>query len=167
VKKIACAVVLCVSLAGSLVEAQSRKTKVERLHLPGPVLFQKGSFLLAPGSEEALQVVVAYLKKYPAITKMRIEGHTHMQGDHKVNLILSERRAVTVSRWLVAHGVDCKRLVPVGFGESRPIVKIEKTEDDRATNRRIMFINAELEGKPIMGMSVDGGASQLAGDPCK
>ena len=64
-------------------------------------------------------------------------------------------------------GSDCKRLLPVGFGETRLIVNPEKTPEDKATNRRVAFVNAHINGKPIGSFPADGGAPVVSGDPCK
>ena len=71
---------------------------------------------------------------------------------------------MTVARWLVGKGIDCKRLIPVGFGETKPVAD-NKTPDGKAQNRRTDFINAELDGKAVMGMPVDGGAPKVL-DAC-
>jgi OOP family OmpA-OmpF porin len=79
--------------------------------------------------------------------------------------MLSEKRAMAVARWLVGHGVACGRVIPVGFGQTKPVVPND-TPDNKAQNRRVAFVNAALKGKPIGGAPVDGGG-KVAGDPCK
>jgi OOP family OmpA-OmpF porin len=61
-------------------------------------------------------------------------------------------------------GVDCKRLLPVGFGETRPIAS-NKTAEGRAKNRRTDFVNAAIAGKAIDVTALDAGGV-AAGDPC-
>jgi OOP family OmpA-OmpF porin len=95
---------------------------------------------------------------------MRIEVHTDNTGGSAFNQSLSEKRALEVAKALVAKGVDCKRLVPVGFGETKPRGD-NSTPEGKALNRRTMFVNAGLRGRPIGGMPVEGGG-KLAGDPC-
>ncbi len=136
------------------------------VELPGPVLFETGKAVLLPESDAVLDIVDKYLKAKPEITKLRIEGHTDGDGNAPDNTTLSKARAMAVSQWLVAKGNECKRLVPVGFGEDRLLVKPEKNDEDKATNRRVVFVNAEIKDKPIGGLPVDGGG-QIAGDPCK
>jgi OOP family OmpA-OmpF porin len=135
------------------------------LKLPGPVNYETGKATVKTESEPALAHVKAYLDDKQTITMLRIEVHTDAQGADDWNQRLSEQRALAVAQWLVAHGVDCKRLLPVGFGESRPIAD-NTTAEGRAQNRRTMFVNAALRGRPIGGMPVDGGG-KVAGDPCK
>jgi OmpA-OmpF porin, OOP family len=144
--------------------------KVEggQLKLPGPVVFETNSDKLKPESDPVLEIVHEYLKAKPDITLLRIEGHTDMDGQDAANQTLSEKRALSVGRWLVAKGTDCKRLLPVGFGESKPVAgtKDKQTEEEKAQNRRTAFVNAALKGKPIGGLPTDGGG-KVAGDPCK
>ena len=137
------------------------------VELPGPVLFETSTARLRPESDPVLEVVLAYMKAKPEVTKLRIEGHTDTDGDNKSNMTLSSNRAIAVSQWLVAKGVDCRRLVPVGFGEERPMVSPDKTPEDKATNRRVVFVNAEMKGEPVGGLPLDGGPpGVVAGDPC-
>jgi len=140
--------------------------KKGEIELPGPVMFETDTAKLKPESDAVLDIVLKYLKATPAVTKLRIEGHTDTDGDDAHNWTLSKARAMAVSQWLTAKGVDCKRLVPVGFGESRPLVSPETSPADKARNRRVVFVNAERDGKPIGTLPVDGGG-RLAGHPCK
>jgi len=135
------------------------------LKLPGPVVFETGSDKLKPESDEVLAIVQDYLEAKPKVSLLRIEGHTDSDGKREANQTLSEQRSLAVARWLVAKGIDCKRLIPVGFGQEKPIAD-NATPEGKAQNRRTAFVNAALDGKPIGGMPVDGGG-KVAGDPCK
>lgn len=70
--------------------------------------------------------------------KMRIEigGHTDDQGSASYNLRLSESRAKAVADYLIAKGIDPKRLQYRGYGKTRPIAD-NKTEEGQAKNRRV------------------------------
>ncbi len=132
------------------------------LKLTDPVLFFDGGDRLKPESEKALGVVKDYLDAKTYITLLRVEGHTDADGD--ANQKLSERRARVVARRLVGMGVDCKRLLPVGFGGTKPVAPND-TAENKSKNRRLAFVNAALRGRPIGGMAADGGG-KAAGDPC-
>jgi OOP family OmpA-OmpF porin len=134
------------------------------LKLPGAVLFRTGTADLDPVSDPVLEVVLDYLTSKPEITLLRIEGHTDSDGTPPANQVLSERRAMAVAHWLVDAGIDCHRLIPVGFGETKPLVPNSSAEN-KAQNRRVAFLNAAVNGKHIGGLPVDGGG-RLAGDPC-
>jgi outer membrane protein OmpA-like peptidoglycan-associated protein len=51
-------------------------------------------------------------------------------------MTLSERRATSVVRALVARGVPADRLDPAGFGLERPVAD-NGTREGRAKNRRV------------------------------
>jgi OOP family OmpA-OmpF porin len=144
------------------------KKKGDQLELPGPVVFKTGSDVLEPESDEVLNIVYEYLKQTPKVTLLRIEGHTDNDGTKDSNQTLSERRAISVAHWLVAKGIDCHRLLPVGFGQTKPVAGTpdQQTPEEKAQNRRVAFVDAAIDGKPIGNKPVDAGGKP-AGDPCK
>jgi hypothetical protein len=87
--------------------------------------------------------------------------HSDAQGDTGANQAMTEARALSTARALVARGVDCKRLLPVGFGETKP-VSDNRTADGRAANRRTTLVPAALNGKLIGGMPPTAAAWSLA-----
>ncbi len=135
------------------------------LVIPSPILFKTGTDEILKESEPSLEHVKKYLTDKSYISKLRIEGHTHSKGSQMLDQVLTEKRAMAVAKWLIKNGIDCNRLVTVGFGGTKPI-EDNSTAEGRAMNVRISFINAELKGKAIGGMPLDGGGN-LAGDPCK
>ena len=135
------------------------------LQLPGPVLFAPGTSTLLPESDAVLQIVHDYLKAKPEVTKMRVEGHSDLSGNEASNMQLSKDRAMACVKWLRDKGTDCNRLLPVGFGETKPIKNPEQNEDDKAQNRRVMFISVEKNGNALQ-TPLDGGG-QSAGNPCQ
>lgn len=70
--------------------------------------------------------------------KVEIQGHTDNYGTDSYNQKLSERRANAVKAVLIKQGVDGKRLVTKGFGESHPVDSNE-TDQGRAYNRRVVY----------------------------
>lgn len=150
-------------------EAPPRRTQYQvennRLVTPVPVVFQTNSDKLKPESEPALEHVRAYLTEKSYVSTLRIEVHSDNQGDPQKNQTLTEQRALAVARALIAKGVDCKRLLAVGFGDSKPVAD-SRTPEGRAENRRVSFINAALRGRPIGGMPLDGGGRSASADLC-
>jgi len=65
-----------------------------------------------------------------------VEGHTDSIGTERYNQRLSERRARSVTDYLVRGGIARNRLSPKGYGESRPVASND-TADGRAQNRRV------------------------------
>jgi len=97
--------------------------------------FDTGSAKLRPDSTPSLENALALIRKMPD-SKWTISGHTDNQGAAEMNQKLSEARAASVIAWLVAHGVDARRLTPQGYGMTRPIAD-NGTEAGRALNRRV------------------------------
>lgn len=129
---------------------------------PSPVTFKPGGDELTPEAQDTLTHVAEFLAEKKHISLLRIEGHVD-QGTQD-GQALSERRARAVAKALVAHGVDCKRLLPVGFGGAKP-VSSDSTPEGKGQNQRVTFVVAALMNRPIGGTRVDGGG-QVAGDPC-
>ncbi|AUX22983.1 hypothetical protein SOCEGT47_034990 [Sorangium cellulosum] len=141
------------------------KLKGNQVELPGPVVFETASDKLAPESDEVLGIVDDFLNQRKDVSLLRIEGHTDSDGEDALNQTLSEKRAMSVARWLVAKGHDCKRFIAVGFGESKPVAD-NNTPEGKAQNRRTGFFIAAVNGKAVDGAPVDAGG-KVAGDPCK
>lgn len=104
------------------------------------ILFDIGSDRLRPESTRTLTTIVEALTKAASV-RVVIEGHTDSTGEADDNLRLSSRRATAVVEYLVNHGIDRGRLVPVGKGESEPIV-LNDSPEHRQTNRRVVIVDA-------------------------
>jgi OmpA-OmpF porin, OOP family len=63
-----------------------------------------------------------------------IIGYTDAKGSEESNLLLSQRRADAVVRYLVARGIPASRLVAIGRGE-RDLA--DPDQPDAAINRRV------------------------------
>lgn len=105
------------------------------LNLPSNVTFATGQDALSPQFFGVLNSVAIVLNKYPK-TLLDIDGHTDNVGSDESNQALSERRAVSVARYLNSQQVDSRRLQIIGFGETRPIAD-NASEAGRAANRRV------------------------------
>jgi outer membrane protein OmpA-like peptidoglycan-associated protein len=103
---------------------------------------------IRPESFPVLDAVVEALQKNPAI-KIEVQGHTDNKGAAAYNKNLSDRRANSVMKYLVSHGVEMGRLTAHGYGFERPLVD-NSTEQNRALNRRVQFVRTEgvKEGCP-------------------
>ncbi|HVU02669.1 MAG TPA: OmpA family protein [Polyangiaceae bacterium] len=111
------------------------------------VQFKTGSDVILPASDHVLSAVLTILNDHAEITKISVEGHTDNRGAAGYNKALSKRRAASVVRWLVSHGVSPKRLTSEGFGMERPLDE-NSTEEGRQKNRRVEFHIREIDGKP-------------------
>lgn len=99
------------------------------------ILFDVDSAALRPEAKENLKNLANILQKYED-TDILIEGHTDATGTEDYNQALSERRAKSVSNYLIGLGVQNIRLTTVGYGEMQPVASNE-TPDGRQANRRV------------------------------
>jgi outer membrane protein OmpA-like peptidoglycan-associated protein len=102
------------------------------------VEFENNQATLQPTADKVLNAVLEVLKSHPEISSLRVEGHTDARGIAANNLKLSQQRAKAVVDWLVARGIDAKRLTSQGYGQSKPIDSNE-TDAGRQNNRRVEF----------------------------
>lgn len=101
------------------------------------LFFEYNKASLKPASYAELNRLAAVLKKIKT-SKIEIAGHTDDKGSTAYNLELSQQRAAAVVEYLVEQGVDATRLVALGYGETKPVVK-NSSEENRAINRRVEF----------------------------
>lgn len=82
------------------------------------VFFDFTKATLRPESTVELNKLRDFLKANPAV-KIEIGGHTDTRGDAADNLTLSQNRAKAVYDFLIAQGIDAKRLSYKGYGETK------------------------------------------------
>jgi outer membrane protein OmpA-like peptidoglycan-associated protein len=105
------------------------------LNMPGNVTFETDRSELRPSFYETLNSVGLVLQEYDK-TIVEVMGHTDSTGAESYNQSLSERRAGTVGSYLVAQGIDRRRVLTQGFGERHPIAGND-TPEGRQQNRRV------------------------------
>ncbi|MEO0166292.1 MAG: OmpA family protein [candidate division WOR-3 bacterium] len=103
------------------------------------VEFEFNSAQLKPESYPILDDAARILTMHPEID-VEIQGHTDDIGSDAYNLKLSQKRAEAVRDYLInKHMIEPVRLIPVGYGERRPIAD-NSTEEGRRKNRRVEFL---------------------------
>jgi outer membrane protein OmpA-like peptidoglycan-associated protein len=98
------------------------------------VHFHVNAAALRPEDEATLDAIAAELSAHPA-ARLSITGYGDESGPETWNQNLSELRAREVRRYLVAHGVDGKRIELKGVGSANPVAPNDSPEG-RAENRR-------------------------------
>ena len=82
------------------------------------------------------------LKSVPTLS-VEINSHADSRGKSDYNIKLSIKRATTISDYIVSKGVNSKRIIANGFGETFLINNCtdESTcsDDDHRVNRRTEF----------------------------
>ncbi|MGL4632128.1 MAG: OmpA family protein [Leadbetterella sp.] len=101
------------------------------------VYFDLGEAIVKNESFEQLDKLAEYLKSHPTAI-IQIEGHTDNQGDKDLNKKLSFDRANNVRDYLIKQGIENKRIIAKGFGDSKPINK-SNSEEERRKNRRVEY----------------------------
>jgi outer membrane protein OmpA-like peptidoglycan-associated protein len=92
---------------------------------------------IKPRSRPVLDRAVAVFLEFPSV-RVEISGHTDSTGALAYNHDLSRRRAESVKRYLVEHGIDAARIQTRGAGPDEPI-DTNRSAAGRAKNRRIEF----------------------------
>lgn len=107
----------------------------DTIKLNQKVFFKSGKHKILSQSFPLLNEVAEILKEKPKI-EIRIEGHTDSRGSARNNKKLSDRRAGSVRKYLMARGIEASRMTSVGNGEDQPIDD-NSTDSGRAVNRRV------------------------------
>lgn len=106
------------------------------------IFFETSKYDITPQAKEILDKIVLVLN---ANTQLAIEvgAHTDNKGSEAANLKLSQLRAQTVKDYIVHSGIDAKRVISKGYGESKPLNACSDIhpcgELEYAQNRRIEF----------------------------
>jgi outer membrane protein OmpA-like peptidoglycan-associated protein len=98
------------------------------------VFFDTGKATLRKESSGSLNELVEAMKLKPRLI-IEIAGHTDNVGSAESNLILSNDRANAVRDYLIRHGIDGKRVMSKGYGETQPVASND-TDNGRQENRR-------------------------------
>jgi peptidoglycan-associated lipoprotein len=131
-------------------EAAGRNAGAARAALTATIHFEYDQSDLRAEDRAILDAKVPILQANPSVM-ITIQGHTDERGSDEYNLALGQRRAATVKRYLIDHGIAESRLQTITFGEERPVAQ-GNTEAAFAQNRRAEFeITAggqNLRGRP-------------------
>ncbi|UJR86816.1 OmpA family protein [Sandaracinus amylolyticus] len=111
----------------------------DRLEILEAVFFRTNGHQILARSFPLLENVARVINSHPEIARVIVEGHTDSRGRRDRNMQLSQRRAESVVRFLVEHGVDPSRLEARGYGPDRPRIPNATTRDEHAQNRRVEF----------------------------
>ncbi|HUN65033.1 MAG TPA: OmpA family protein [Bacteroidota bacterium] len=117
------------------------KVEVGQAIVLNGVEFETGKANLTPASEDTLAKAFNTLNQNPTL-EVEIQGYTDNQGSKSFNKKLSLNRANAVKAWLVAKGIDEKRIATKGLGADKPIAP-NTTPEGRQKNRRIEFFRTK------------------------
>ena len=103
--------------------------------VPDRVFFATNKSSLTTASRATLRKQATFLRKNKKLN-VTIEGHADERGTREYNLALGQRRAETVSDYLVLNGINKSRITVKSYGEEKPAV-LGQDESSYAKNRRV------------------------------
>ncbi len=108
--------------------------------------FDSGKSSLRERPNALLDSIAQIAAKCPDV-QVEIAGHTDSRGNDAANMALSDARASSVAKYLVAKGAAAARLTAKGYGETQPLDPAD-TPEALQKNRRIEFkVSAEAAAK--------------------
>ncbi len=121
-----------------------------------PIYYDLDKANIRPDAAKVLdEKIVVLLKKYPKL-RLELGSHTDCRSSYAYNEDLSQRRADSAVAYLVRAGIDARRLVAKGYGESQLVndcqcegaVKVPCTEDQHQQNRRTTIKTLDVNFDP-------------------
>ena len=132
-------------------------------NIPGSALFPRDRYELTPEGEESMRDLAERLEDRELLSDttkvLAILGHTDdLAFEDKddpnspdFNWTLSAQRAAAAAQFLIGVNPEYKcRIVPMGFGPSRPLQPVDR-RDNGATQRRKREVNRRLEFRVLNG----------------
>ena len=104
----------------------------------GDIFFDYDQSLIRPDAKKTLDNNVEWLRGN-STPSLILEGHCDERGTQEYNLALGQRRAKAAQDYLVASGIDEKRIKTISYGKERPFV-VGHDESAWQWNRRTHFV---------------------------
>lgn len=103
------------------------------------IKFESASDSIQPMSYPKLEMIAQVIKSHPE-WKVKVEGHTDSDGSYRYNMVLSQKRADAVRQVLIDSGLDESKITSKGYGFTQKIEKNEKSDAEKAENRRVVIV---------------------------
>ena len=117
------------------------KIEIDKVFKVENIYYDLDSWEIRDNARVELKKLVNLLDQYPISVEIR--SHTDCRGSEEYNANLSEKRAETVRRFLIANEIYADRITANGYGESIPLNScIDGTvcsEEEYQANRRTEF----------------------------
>jgi chemotaxis protein MotB len=111
--------------------------------LQNTILFDSGKATLKSTTSKELDQIVSVLRQKYASKDVDVVGHTDtdpiVKSSWKDNLELSAQRALSVTRYLIEHGISDKQVRADACGAARPVAS-NASADGKAKNRRVEIV---------------------------
>ncbi|WP_422351164.1 OmpA family protein [Flagellimonas sp.] len=132
-----------------------KEGNVEKIRV-NPIYFEYDKSDITPRAEIELEKVLFVMREFPEV-KIKIESHTDSRGTDQYNFRLSDDRAKSTKRYLIAQGIDSDRIVSAnGYGEYQLKNQcgngVKCTEQEHLVNRRSDFIIVKEKSGLVNGI---------------
>jgi outer membrane protein OmpA-like peptidoglycan-associated protein len=125
----------------AVLELKNKKEK-EELTIVENIYYNFGDYKFDEAGQKVLDKVITVLLTNPKLF-IELSSHTDSRSSDQFNLALSKKRAQFAVDYMIAKGVDKKRLKAIGYGETKLLNKcannVECTDDEHKVNRRSEF----------------------------
>lgn len=85
------------------------------------VFFDTDRHDLTQSGQSVVAAQAEWLKMYPNLN-VTIEGHADERGTREYNLALGDRRASSVKNYMIAMGIDPRRISTISYGKEQPLM---------------------------------------------
>ncbi len=122
------------------------------------ILYEVNEARLDPNERNGLNKLVILMKDNPDID-VEIGSHTDANGPAEYNMKLSKQRASNVVEYLVDKGIEERRLISRGYGETQPLNGchdgVKCTPEQHKMNRRteLKILGITASGLPIRSLA--------------
>lgn len=93
---------------------------------------------IKPKAAEELDKLVTIMRDNPTIN-IELSSHTDDRSSHEYNMSLSQRRAQSAVNYIASQGIEKRRMIAKGYGETKLIIEKATTEQEHQINRRTEF----------------------------
>ena len=122
------------------------------------ILYEVNEARLDPNERNGLNKLVILMKDNPDID-VEIGSHTDANGPAEYNMKLSKQRASNVVKYLIDKGIEERRLISRGYGETQPLNEcrdgVKCTPEQHQLNRRteLKILGITASGLPVRPLS--------------
>ena len=110
------------------------------------IYYDLDKWYIRPDAAKELDKLVKVMKDNPTL-EIELSSHTDCRGSMKYNQQLSSKRAESAVDYIASQGVDGKRMIAAGYGETRLVNKcacegkviVPCTDEEHQENRRTEF----------------------------
>jgi chemotaxis protein MotB len=120
--------------------------------LANTILFDSGKATLKSATSKELDHILGVIKEKYSGKQVDVVGHTDTEpikkSSWKDNWELSAQRALSVTRYLIDHGIPDKQVEASGCGSARPVAS-NSTAEGKAKNRRVEIVVHLRQSSPV------------------